>query len=92
MNNLRTFEFATNIQLKQTIPHTNKMSDGNDLSNRKFITNNTNIPIGYSMSSFVEKGFVNTKSFLVGNGFSKIFMAYLLYVYDYFLLNILIFL
>lgn len=78
MNNLRTFEFATNIQLKQTTPHTNKMSDGNDLPNRKFITNNANIPIGYTMSSFVGNGFLNTKSFLVGNGFSKFFMAYLL--------------
>lgn len=81
MNNLRTFEFATNIQLKQTTPHTNKMSAGDDFSNRKFVTNNTNIPIGYSMSAFVENGFLNTKSFLVGNGFSKIFMAYLLVIY-----------
>lgn len=81
MNNLRTFEFATNIQLKQTTPHTNKMSAGDDFSNRKFVTNNANIPIGYSMSAFVENGFLNTKSFLVGNGFSKFFMAYLWGIY-----------
>lgn len=81
MNNLRTFEFATNIQLKQTTPHTNKMSDDNDLSNSRFVTNNANIPIRYSMSAFVENGFLNTKSFLVGNGFSKFFMVYLLDIY-----------